>query len=170
MSLPVEKRKYWLLTAMNALNASMPAKLRQNGTVSNRQPTATTAIASTIAAAVLTRMTKIATGHPSATAGAMSALLLTLLVEVILNSDANWAYDVTQGVSMGAFVGMSDSNVLISSRVPVAGAIAVGYRLLTAPFCMGFAGIEAFCAFLAVATHRICQPRQESLFERNAAG
>ena len=51
-----------------------------------------------------------------------------------------------------------------------AGAIAVGYRLLTAPFCMGFAGIEAFCAFLAVATHRICQPRQESLFERNAAG
>ena len=34
----------------------------------------------------------------------------------------------------------------------------------------GFAGIEAFCAFLAVATHRICQPRQESLFERNAAG
>ena len=59
---------------------------------------------------------------------------------------------------------------LDSSRVPVAGAIAVGYRLLTAPFCMGFAGIEAFCAFLAVATHRICQPRQESLFERNAAG
>ena len=42
--------------------------------------------------------------------------------------------------------------------------------MLTAPFCMGFAGIEAFCAFLAVATHRICQPRQESLFERNAAG
>ena len=35
---------------------------------------------------------------------------------------------------------------------------------------MGFAGIEAFCAFLAVATHRVCQPRQESLFERNAAG
>jgi hypothetical protein len=127
-------------------------------------------LASTIAAAVLTRMTKIATGHPSATAGAMSALLLTLLVEIILNSDANWAYDVTQGVSMGAFVGMSDANVLISSRVPVAGLIAVGYRLLTAPFCMGFAGIEAFCAFLAVATHRICQPRQESLFERNAAG
>ena len=62
------------------------------------------------------------------------------------------------------------ANVLISSRVPVAGLIAVGYRLLTAPFCMGFAGIEAFCAFLAVATHRICQPRQESLFERNAAG
>ena len=127
-------------------------------------------LASTIAAAVLTRMTKIATGHPSATAGAMSALLLTLLVEIILNSDANWAYDVTQGVSMGAFVGMSDANVLISSRVPVAGAIAVGYRLLTAPFCMGFAGIEAFCAFLAVATHGLCQPRQESLFERNAAG
>jgi hypothetical protein len=38
------------------------------------------------------------------------------------------------------------------------------------PPVMGFAGIEAFCAFLAVATHRICQPRQESLFERNAAG
>ena len=35
---------------------------------------------------------------------------------------------------------------------------------------MGFAGIEAFCAFLAVATHGLCQPRQESLFERNAAG
>ena len=115
-------------------------------------------------------MSKIATGHPSATAGAMSALLLTLLVEVILNSDSHWVYDVTQGVSMGAFVGMSDATVLISSRVPVAAIIAVGYRLLTAPFCMGFAGIEAFCAFLAVATHRICQPRQESLFERNAAG
>ena len=71
---------------------------------------------------------------------------------------------------MGAFVGMSDANVLISSRVPLAGVIAVGYRLLTAPFCEGFAGIEAFCAFLAVATHRVCQPRQESLFERNAAG
>ena len=52
----------------------------------------------------------------------------------------------------------------------VAAVIAVGYRLLTAPFCMGFAGIEAFCAFLAVATHKLCQPRQESLFERNAAG
>ena len=127
-------------------------------------------LAATIAAAVLTRMSKIATGHPSATAGAMSALLLTLLVEVILNSDSHWVYDVTQGVSMGAFVGMSDATVLISSRVPVAAIIAVGYRLLTAPFCMGFAGIEAFCAFLAVATHRVCQPRQESLFERNAAG
>ena len=76
----------------------------------------------------------------------------------------------SQGVSMGAFVGMSDATVLISSRVPVAAIIAVGYRLLTAPFCMGFAGIEAFCAFLAVATHKLCQPRQESLFERNAAG
>ena len=127
-------------------------------------------LAATIAAAVLTRMSKIATGHPSATAGAMSALLLTLLVEVILNSDSHWVYDVTQGVSMGAFVGMSDANVLISSRVPLAGVIAVGYRLLTAPFCEGFAGIEAFCAFLAVATHRVCQPRQESLFERGAAG
>ena len=126
-------------------------------------------LAATIAAAVLTRMSKIATGHPSATAGAMSALLLTLLVEVILNSDSHWVYDVTQGVSMGAFVGMSDATVLISSRVPVAAIIAVGYRLLTAPFCMGFAGIEAFCAFLAVATHKLCQPRQESLFERNAA-
>ena len=30
--------------------------------------------------------------------------------------------------------------------------------------------LEAFCAFLAVATHKLCQPRQESLFERNAAG
>ena len=183
MSVPVEKRKYWLLTAMNALNASMPANPRQNGTVNKRQPTAMTAmkmtravgsvvaslIAATIAAAVLTRMSKIATGHPSATAGAMSALLLTLLVEVILNSDSHWVYDVTQGVSMGAFVGMSDATVLISSRVPVAAIIAVGYRLLTAPFCMGFAGIEAFCAFLAVATHKLCQPRQESLFERNAA-
>ena len=83
---------------------------------------------------------------------------------------ANENHDVTQGVSMGAFVGMSDATVLISSRVPVAAIIAVGYRLLTAPFCMGFAGIEAFCAFLAVATHKLCQPRQESLFERNAAG
>ena len=83
LSVPVEKRKYWLLTAMNTLNASMPANPRQNGTVSNRQPTAMTA--------------------------------------------------------------------------------------MTAPFCEGFAGIEAFCAFLAVATHKVCQPRQESLFERNAA-
>ena len=94
----------------------------------------------------------------------------TVLISRVGGLGSVVAYDVTQGVSMGAFVGMPDSNVLISSRVPVAGAIAVGYRLLTAPFCMGFAGIEAFCAFLAVATHRICQPRQESLFERNAAG
>ena len=127
-------------------------------------------LASSVAAAVLTRMTKIATGHPSATAGAMSALLITLLVLAILNTKGEWVYDVTQAVTMGAFVGMSDANVLISSRVPLAGVIAVGYRLLTAPFCEGFAGIEAFCAFLAVATHRLCQPRQESLFERNAAG
>ena len=127
-------------------------------------------LASSVAAAVLTRMTKIATGHPSATAGAMSALLITLLVLAILNTKGEWVYDVTQAVTMGAFVGMSDANVLISSRVPLAGVIAVGYRLLTAPFCEGFAGIEAFCAFLAVATHRVCQPRQESLFERNAAG
>ena len=126
-------------------------------------------LASSVAAAVLTRMTKIATGHPSATAGAMSALLITLLVLAILNTKGEWVYDVTQAVTMGAFVGMSDANVLISSRVPLAGVIAVGYRLLTAPFCEGFAGIEAFCAFLAVATHRVCQPRQESLFERNAA-
>ena len=187
LSVPVEKRKYWLLTAMNALNASMPANPRQNGTVNKRQPTAMTAglghwhsmvrigltlryLASSVAAAVLTRMTKIATGHPSATAGAMSALLITLLVLAILNTKGEWVYDVTQAVTMGAFVGMSDANVLISSRVPLAGVIAVGYRLLTAPFCEGFAGIEAFCAFLAVATHRVCQPRQESLFERNAAG
>ena len=132
---------------MNALNASMPANPRQNGTVSNRQPTATTAITMTRAV------------------GSVVASLMPTM-----NSDAHWAYDVTQGVSMGAFVGMSDATVLISSRVPVAAIIAVGYRLLTAPFCMGFAGIEAFCAFLAVATHRLCQPRQESLFERNAAG
>ena len=127
-------------------------------------------LASSVAAAVLTRMTKIATGHPSATAGAMSALLITLLVLAILNTKGEWVYDVTQAVTMGAFVGMSDANVLISSRVPLAGVIAVGYRLLTAPFCEGFAGIEAFCAFLAVATHRVCQPRQESLFERSGAG
>ena len=82
LSVPVEKRKYWLLTAMNALNASMPANPRQNGTVNKRQPTA------------------------------MTAMKIT----------------------------------------------------------MGFAGVEAFCAFLAVATHGLCQPRQESLFERNAAG
>ena len=139
MSVPVEKRKYWLLTAMNALNASMPANPRQNGTVSNRQPTAMTAM----------KMTRAC---------------------VLAGRKGEWVYDVTQAVTMGAFVGMSDANVLISSRVPLAGVIAVGYRLLTAPFCEGFAGIEAFCAFLAVATHRVCQPRQESLFERNAAG
>ena len=28
--------------------------------------------------------------------------------------------------------------------------IAVGWRLLTVPFCRGFAGIEAFNAFMAV--------------------
>ena len=47
MSVPVEKRKYWLLTAKNALRASMPANPRQNGTVNKRQPTATTAITMT---------------------------------------------------------------------------------------------------------------------------
>ena len=52
-------------------------------------------LASSVAAAVLTRMTKIATGHPSATAGAMSALLITLLVLAILNTKGEWVYDVT---------------------------------------------------------------------------
>ena len=96
---------------------------------------------------------------------------MILLIQVIGDSvTRRYLLDVTAGVTIGAFVGMSDANVLISSRVPVAGLIAVGYRLLTAPFCLGFAGVEAFCAFLAVATHGLCQPRQESLFERNAAG
>ena len=111
----------------------MPANPRQNGTVSNRQPTAMMAM----------KMTRAV--------GSVVASLMPTKAPMVI-------------------VGMSDATVLISSRVPVAAIIAVGYRLLTAPFCMGFAGIEAFCAFLAVATHRLCQPRQESLFERNAAG
>ena len=36
------------------------------------------------------------------------------------------------------------------SRTSALAVIAVGWRLLTVPFCRGFAGIEAFNAFMAV--------------------
>ena len=36
------------------------------------------------------------------------------------------------------------------ARVIFIAVIAVGWRLLTVPFCRGFAGIEAFNAFMAV--------------------
>ena len=42
----------------------------------------------------------------------------------------------------------------VSRRYPteviVIAVVAVGWRLLTVPFCRGFAGIEAFNAFMAV--------------------
>ena len=37
-----------------------------------------------------------------------------------------------------------------TARVIFIAVIAVGWRLLTVPFCRGFAGIEAFNAFMAV--------------------
>ena len=45
---------------------------------------------------------------------------------------------------------MSDATTLPTARVIVIAVVAVGWRLLTVPFCRGFAGIEAFNAFMAV--------------------
>ena len=42
-------------------------------------------------------------------------------------------------------------------------------QLGDAATCDAFLADDDACAFLAVATHKLCQPRQESLFERNAA-
>ena len=61
-----------------------------------------------------------------------------------------YLFDVTAGVTIGAFVGMSDATTLPTARVIFIAVIAVGWRLLTVPFCRGFAGIEAFNAFMAV--------------------
>ena len=43
-----------------------------------------------------------------------------------------------------------DATTLPTARVIFIAVIAVGWRLLTVPFCRGFAGIEAFNAFMAV--------------------
>ena len=103
-------------------------------------------------AAFLTRLTKISTGHASATAGAASAMLLILIIQVIGDGvTKNYLFDVTAGVTIGAFVGMSDATALPTARVIPVAVIAVGWRLLTVPFFYGFAGIEAFDAFMAVA-------------------
>ena len=59
----------------------------------------------------------------------------------------------TAGVTIGAFVGMSDAAALPTARVIPVAVVAVGWRLLTVPFFDGFAGIEAFNAFMAV----VCQ-------------
>ena len=44
---------------------------------------------------------------------------------------------------------VGDPPTLPTARVVIA-IVAVGWRLLTVPFCRGFAGIEALNAFLAV--------------------
>ena len=88
----------------------MPAKPMQKGAVSRRYPTAIapatgtrdemstfaslmptkapieTPCVTSSTAAFLTRMTKISTGHASPTAGAASAMLLILLIQVIGDS------------------------------------------------------------------------------------
>ena len=70
-------------------------------------------LAATPTAAFLTRMTKISTGHASPTAGAASAMLLILLIQVIGDSvTRRYLLDVTAGVTIGAFVGMSDATTL----------------------------------------------------------
>ena len=76
---------------------------------------------------------------------------MILLIQVIGDSvTRRYLLDVTAGVTIGAFVGMSDATTLPTARVIFIAVIAVGWRLLTVPFCRGFAGIEAFNAFMAV--------------------
>jgi hypothetical protein len=113
-------------------------------------------------------MTKISTGHASPTAGAASAMLLILLIQVIGDSvTRRYLLDVTAGVTIGAFVGMSDATTLPTARVIVIAVVAVGWRLLTVPFCRGFAGIEAFNAFLAVKSqYFLFSAGSDSPFER----
>ena len=53
------------------------------------------------------------------------------------------------------------------ARVIVIAIVAVGWRLLTVPFCRGFAGIEAFNAFMAVKSqYFLFQTGSDSPFER----
>ena len=59
----------------------------------------------------------------------------------------------------------------VSRRYPteviVIAVVAVGWRLLTVPFCRGFAGIEALNAFLAVKSqYFLFSAGSDSPFER----
>ena len=121
----------------------MPAKPMQKGAVSRRYPTA-------IAPATGTRDEMI------------------LLIQVIGDSvTRRYLLDVTAGVTIGAFVGMSDATTLPTARVIFIAIVAVGWRLLTVPFCRGFAGIEALNAFLAVKSqYFLFSAGTDSPFER----
>ena len=59
-------------------------------------------------------------------------------------------HSIPAAVPLGDLPGMSDATTLPTARVIVIAIVAVGWRLLTVPFCRGFAGIEALNAFLAV--------------------
>ena len=62
---------------------------------------------------------------------------------------------------------MSDATTLPTARVIVIAIVAVGWRLLTVPFCRGFAGIEALNAFLAVKSqYFLFSTGSDSPFER----
>ena len=62
---------------------------------------------------------------------------------------------------------MTHATTLPTARVIVIAVVAVGWRLLTVPFCRGFAGIEAFNAFMAVKSqYFLFQTGSDSPFER----
>ena len=59
--------------------------------------------------------------------------------------------DAADGANAAStFRAPSPRPVNTQARVIFIAVIAVGWRLLTVPFCRGFAGIEAFNAFMAV--------------------
>ena len=60
-------------------------------------------------------------------------------------------YNAADGANAAStFRAPSPRPVNTQARVIFIAVIAVGWRLLTVPFCRGFAGIEAFNAFMAV--------------------
>merc|ERR1719181_2274325 len=101
-------------------------------------------LASCPVAAIATRLTKITTGHEGITAGAACALLMISITQCIgAGVSRRYVLDVTQSITTGAFVGISEATTLQTSHVPLCAVLAVAVRLLMAPFCEGFAGKES---------------------------
>ena len=76
-----------------------------------------------------------------------------------------YIYDVSSAITLGAFVGACEATVLQTTDVPLCAVLAVGVRLLMAPFCTGFAGKEAFSAFVAIVSFNKVRPGQQGVFE-----
>jgi len=123
-------------------------------------------LATTPLTAIVTRLTKISTGHHSITSAAAAALLLISLVQIIGGGvSKRYIYDVSSAITLGAFVGACEATVLQTTDVPLCAVLAVGVRLLMAPFCTGFAGKEAFSAFVAIVSFNKVRPGQQGVFE-----